>query len=361
MRSSEHDVARPDRSLGVLVVGVGTRGSERAAAAALGHRLRLVAVHDRDSEAAERVAARHGVVAVRDLDAGLESRGVDVVVVATPPADHAGLVADALDAGKHVLCETPLALRGRDARALARRAARAQLRLAAAFPERFEPPVRDAARLVESWAIGRVESVRVEVGRRASLPFLQSWHTEVGRSGGGCLVDHGPLACDLIRRFVGEVVLAKGFVRQEVRLPHGCESEAFGLFRNHDNAYAELHASWNLPAAGTTIAVRGEGGHLTVGLDPWRLSGRLGDGRVLDRRYRRARAAERWHRARHGCPSSIAAELDAFGGPGAAGEFPGWDGAATTEMIRALLQSDRTGEEVHLNPPLVATTCRVGP
>ncbi len=346
------------KALGLLVVGTGFLGAQRAASAALTRRLRLVAVTDRDPALAERVAARHGAIAVPNLEVGLESGGVDAVVIATPHGDHAEAVRLALEAGKHVLCEKPLAIRGDDARALAILADESRLRLATGLNHRFYPPVRDALALVGSWAIGRVESVRAEIGHLATPEFLQSWHTEVARSGGGTLMDNGPHACDLIRRFLGEVVLAKGLVRQDVQLPAGCESEAFGLFRNHDNAFAELHASWALRAGYLTIDVRGSEGYLRVETAPWRLTGRLGDGRRLDRRYLAARVADRVHRARYGCERSVVAELEAFASTAAAATPPGpaatgWDGCRVTEMIQAIYQSDRTGDEVHLKPLLV--------
>ena len=60
-------------------------------------------------------------------------------------------------------------------------------------------------------------------------------------------MDNGPHACDLIRRLLGEVVLAQGMVRQDLHLPAGCESEAFGLFRNHDNTYRRAPCELGLP------------------------------------------------------------------------------------------------------------------
>ena len=194
------------------------------------------------------------------------------------------------------------------------------------------------------------------MGHRASLNFLQSWRTDVERSGGGCLIHHGPAGCDLIRLFLGEVVLAKGLVRQDVKLPPGCESAAFGLFRNHDNAFAELHASWNLPRAGLRAEVRGEAGWLSIETSPPRLVGRLADGRRLDRRYRAERIVDRVHRARFGCRRAVVAELDAFaagrGGPSTP-VASGWDGYRVTEMIRAIYASDRTGDEVTITPTFV--------
>jgi predicted dehydrogenase len=344
------------KAMGLLVVGTGYLGAQRAAAAMLTKRVRLVAVTDRDAESAERLAARLGVVAVPDLESGLESGGVDAVVIATPHADHAEAIRLSLEAGKHVLCEKPLTVRADDARALATLADESRLRLSTGLNHRFYPPVRDALSLVGSWGIGRVESVRAEIGHLATPEFLKSWHTEVSRSGGGTLMDNGPHACDLIRRFLGEVVLAKGFVRQDVHLPNGCEVEAHALFRNHDNAVAELHSSWALRTGYLTVEVRGSEGYLKVETAPWRLTGRLADGRRVDRRYLVERVADRVHRARFGCERSIVRELAAFASPTGGHPRPGatgWDGCRATEMIQAVYQSDRTGDEVHLKPLLV--------
>lgn len=344
------------KTWGLLVVGTGSIGAQRAAATAQARGIRLVAVVDRDLALAERVAARHGVVAVPNLEAGLDSGGVDAVAIATPHADHTGAIRLALEAGKHVLCEKPLTIRADDARALATLADETHLRLATGLNHRFYPPVRDALAMVASGAIGRVEGVRAEIGHLASPEFLQSWHTEVARSGGGTLMDNGPHACDLIRQFLGEVVVAKGFVRQDVRMPGGCEVEATALFRGHDHALAELHSSWALRAGYLTVEIRGSGGFLKVETAPWRLVGELADGRAVDRRYLRDRLAERMHRVRFGCETSLVLELEAFAEPSDGSPRPGatgWDGCRATEMVQAVYESDRTGDEVHLKPLLV--------
>ena len=114
---------------GVLLIGAGRRGAERAAATVATRRLRLVGVYDVDPGRAAAVARRHRAVALVDLDSGLESRGVDAVIVATPAEEHARGIGRVLRAGKRVLAEAPIATRARDARALARRAAAARVEL----------------------------------------------------------------------------------------------------------------------------------------------------------------------------------------------------------------------------------------
>jgi predicted dehydrogenase len=343
------------KPVGFLVVGAGFLGRQRAAAASVARGTRLVAVHDRDPVAAQAVARRHGAEPVADFEAALARPGVDAVIVATPHADHFPLASAALEAGKHVLCEKPLAVRPEDARLLALRADELRLRLATGMNHRFYPPVVDALDLVASWAIGRVEGVRAEIGHRADSAFLAGWHTDVARSGGGTLMDNGPHACDLIRRLLGEVVAVKGYRRRSLSLPRDCEPEAYALFRDFDQGFAELRTSWNLPVGYLTLEVRGSDGWLRVETAPWHLTGVLSSGRVERRAYVLDRVNERLFRARFGCETSLVRELEAFvSSPrDQRPEATGWDGCRVTEMIDAVYRSDETGEEVRLDPPLV--------
>jgi predicted dehydrogenase len=342
--------------VGFLVVGAGFLGAQRAAAVASARGTRLIAVHDCRENAAEAVASRHRAQAIAEFDEALAAPGVDAVIVATPHSEHASQALAALEAGKHVLCEKPLAVRPEDARLLALRADELRLRLATGFNHRFYPPVADALELVATWSIGRVESVRAEIGHRASAEFLASWHTDVALSGGGTLMDNGPHACDLIRRLLGEVVAAKGYRRRGLTLPRDCEPEAYALFRDFDQGVGELRASWNHPTGYLTLDIRGSDGWLRVETAPWRLSGVLSSGRKERRTYLLERTAERLFRARFGCERSLVREIEGFVSPTrepARPEANGWDGCRVTEMIDAVYRSDETGDEVKLKPPLV--------
>ena len=342
------------RDLGVLVVGVGSIGAQRAAAVKAARGLRLVAVADADPSRALCVAAQLDARPVECLDDGLAMAGVDAVVVATPHADHDDAIRAALDAGKHVLCEKPLAIDPADARDLAHHADELGLRLATGFNHRFYPPVRDALKLVSSWAIGRVESVRLTIGHAATAEFLAGWHVDRAVSGGGTMMDNGVHACDLARKFLGEVVAATGYARDALGLPFGIESEAFALFRNHERGVAEVRSSWTLESGYLTIEVRGATGFLKVETAPWRLSGRLSDGTKLDHSYRGERVAEALFRLRFGCERSLVRELESFAGvdpAGACSNASGWDGARATEMADAVYHAASSGSEVALAAP----------
>lgn len=259
-------------------------------------------------------------------------------------------------AGKHVLCEKPLTIEPRDARRLASLADEQKLTLATGLNHRFYPPIRDAMALADSGSLGRVESVRAEIGHRADPAFLASWHTDVARSGGGTLMDNGPHICDLVRHFLGEVVAAKGYLRQGSGLPGSCETEAYALFRGFDQSFAEVRSSWSQPTGYLSMEVRGTRGWLRLETAPWRLTGVLASQERINRRYLADRVAERLFRIRYGCERSFVREIEAFvmrPDTLSRREATGWDGCRATEMIDAVYRASTSGTEVMLEPPAV--------
>jgi predicted dehydrogenase len=349
------DAGTRSPGLGLLVVGVGWLGSRRASAARAARGVRLAAVHDADERRADRVAARHGAEAVPDVASGLRHPGVDAVVVATPHADHARIARRALTAGKHVLCEKPLAIDPAEALALAELAEARGLRLATGLNHRLYPPVAEALALVGRGAIGPLQSVRAEIGHRAGPDFLASWHADPAASGGGTLMDNGPHACDLVRLFAGQMLGAKAYVADAIDLPDGCESEAYVLFRGAGCRVAEVRSSWTRPSGYLELEVRGRDGWLRVGTAPWRLDGRLADGRRVRRAYVLERARDLLGRRILGCERSLVAELEAFADAARGRAIrhrvaDGWDGWAATEMVHAAYRSAETGEEVLIEP-----------
>jgi virulence factor len=98
--------------------------------------------------------------------------GADVVVVATPIRAHAGTVARALAAGKHVLVEKPLCARSAEAEALAATASRGPARLFVGHSERFNPVVRALAKLVRDEPVIAIDLERVGPSRPTDAGVL---------------------------------------------------------------------------------------------------------------------------------------------------------------------------------------------
>ncbi|NNJ25964.1 Gfo/Idh/MocA family oxidoreductase [Alienimonas chondri] len=130
-------------TLNVAVAGVGALGRHHARILAGLDGVNLVAVADRDTAAAEKIAADQGCRAVADIRDVLDE--IDAVSVATPTFTHADVAGACLAAGKHVLVEKPLSSDVREAEQIALKAKTAGVTLAVGHIERFNPAYEEVA------------------------------------------------------------------------------------------------------------------------------------------------------------------------------------------------------------------------
>ena len=121
--------------------------------------IQVVAVADAVPERAAEAARRAGARAV-DVDVLLGDGGAEAVAVCTPPAAHAELAIAALDAGKHLFLEKPLAPSLEEADRIVRRAAGSPLRAVVGLNFRRHRHVERARQLVRTGRLGRVQAVR---------------------------------------------------------------------------------------------------------------------------------------------------------------------------------------------------------
>ena len=121
----------------------------------------VVAVASRDQARAEAYAREHGIpVAHGSYEALLEDPGVDAVYISLPNSMHVEWSIRALEAGKHVLCEKPLAARAEDAERAFDAAESAGRLLSEAFMYRHHPQTRRLAELVAEGAVGEPRALR---------------------------------------------------------------------------------------------------------------------------------------------------------------------------------------------------------
>lgn len=153
----------------------------------------IVAVAEPHRQRAAEFALRYDTVTqvVDEPERLLAIDEIDAVYVATPNHLHAPLSAMALQAGKHVLQEKPLALSMEDAAPLAAAARAADTHFMLGMNQRFAPPVQRARQLMEAGRIGRAYHCKAYWRRRAGIPRIGSWFTRKELSGGGALLDIG--------------------------------------------------------------------------------------------------------------------------------------------------------------------------
>lgn len=163
----------------------------------------MVAVCDIAKESAEAAAKKFGIPKVttdyRDILADPE---IDAVSVTTPNAFHKQPTIDALRAGKHVLCEKPLAMNAEEGKEMCRVARETGKILQVALQTRFGGPARFMRQFIDAGNMGDIYYARAKALRRRGVPH---WGVFIDKEkqGGGPLIDIGVHILDLTLYFMG--------------------------------------------------------------------------------------------------------------------------------------------------------------
>ncbi len=161
----------------------------------------VVAVAARDPDRARRFARRHRIPRVhRTYDDLLSDPDIDAVYIPLPNSLHAFWTIRALHAGKHVLCEKPLASNAREAEQMAAAADATGRVLVEAFHYRYHPLAARMKAILDSGEIGETRRIEVEF----SVPFLLPRSIQYCYDlGGGATMDVGCYAINLLRFLAG--------------------------------------------------------------------------------------------------------------------------------------------------------------
>jgi predicted dehydrogenase len=171
----------PNRRRGVGIVGCGRMGQRHAEALAASDVFTIVSVCDVEVETAARLAERMGVAIDTDLGAMLARPQVQVVAICTPTIHHAAQVRLALEAGRDVFCEKPLAPSEADVAALDEVVARTGRRVRTGYLYRHAPAFVRMHDLVMGGAIGQPHLAVFRIGGRGSH---RAWKHTAEMAGG---------------------------------------------------------------------------------------------------------------------------------------------------------------------------------
>lgn len=191
-----------DQALGYALVGCGRFGRFCMTYYKAMPEIRLVAAADSDSSLARATAEEFGVQPLAGLEDVLARTDVDIVHIATPPATHGPFAIAALEAGKHVLAEKPLAVTGSEADRVAETSRRTGRRVTVNFILRHSPIVSMVQRILREGALG--EPLRAYFENYAQDEILPPSHWFWDRSlSAGIFVEHGVHFFDLYRQWLG--------------------------------------------------------------------------------------------------------------------------------------------------------------
>ncbi|KUJ61979.1 oxidoreductase [Flavobacteriaceae bacterium CRH] len=220
------------------IIGLGNIANQFATDLLLVDDAELVAVASRNQDNANEFAGKYNCPKAYDsYEALFADPEVDIVYIATPHNSHAELSIKALQNGKHVLCEKPIAISYADAVRMIEASRKQNKFFMEAFWTRFIPSVLDVLSKVKNGEIGQVNYIK------ADFAFIGS-ETEGRRlfdkkSGGGALFDIGvyPLFLSYIMLGIPKEIIAKSiFHKNDIDLQTA-------MILNYDNAQAVLHAS----------------------------------------------------------------------------------------------------------------------
>ena len=214
LNDESHDSPTPrpaasPRPLRVAIAGAGFMGRTHSIAArAAGAEVVavLASAPSRVDAAIEAVGAARGYTALDEL---LRAEDVDVVHVCLPNRDHVAASLTALEAGRHVVCEKPLAADVRDADFLALTAARLGLVAAVPFVYRFHPMVREMRRRIAAGQAGRIGMLHGSYLQDWLARPVSNWRVDPAAGGASrTFADIGSHWFDLLEFTTGDVVTA---------------------------------------------------------------------------------------------------------------------------------------------------------
>lgn len=230
-------------------------------------RAQIVAFCDILPEKAQKAAMEFGTrdkSVYTDYRALLEDKTIDAVHICTPNRSHAEITVAALEAGKHVLCEKPMAKTAQDARRMLDAAKKSGKKLSIGYQNRCTPEVWTMKRAADAGEFGEIYYAKAHALRRRAVPTWGVFLNEY-EQGGGPLIDIGTHALDMtlwvMNNYKPEMVMGSVFKKLGDQTETGnawgdwnpaeftVEDSAFGFIRMENGATISLESSWALNIA----------------------------------------------------------------------------------------------------------------
>ena len=198
----------PQNKIGYAVVGLGliARNAVLPAFAHCKH-ARLVALVSRDEKKAAKLRSRFkaaNAYGTKDYDACLKLPDVHAVYIATPPGEHEEFTTRAAAAGKHVLCEKPLAATVAQSAKMVAACRERNVLLMTAYRKYFEPATVYMKSLIRKGALGRLDMIHTSFSELFRPGVSQPWLIDPALAGGGPLMDLGVYCVNTARWLANE-------------------------------------------------------------------------------------------------------------------------------------------------------------
>jgi predicted dehydrogenase len=196
-----------ERKIGYAMVGLGRISMQHLAPSLKASKIaKVTALVSGHRDKAEKMAAEYGIPAkniysYQNYDAIADNKDIDAVYVALPNSMHAEYTVRAAKAGKHVLCEKPMATTVADAQAMIDACKKANRKLMIAYRCQFEPTNLRATELIRSGRLGKIQGIESANGFNIRAG---EWRLNMKLAGGGPLMDVGVYSLNACRFLTGE-------------------------------------------------------------------------------------------------------------------------------------------------------------
>ncbi|MFP6558961.1 Gfo/Idh/MocA family protein [Paraburkholderia sp. B3] len=255
-----------ERQLGIGLIGAGTIMRLSHIPTVLKSGLaRLVGIYDADPTRVDGLIAEFGAGRRFDtLDAMLDSSEIDAVIIATPNNRHEEAAVAAARAGKHILCEKPLAIEVQQCARMVEAARQAGVVLQVGFNQRFWSQVQIARTLIDSGFIGDVHAFRsVYSEKSTAYPAASRYRYDLAQSGGATIIDLTIHRIDLARYLVGDFAAIFAELSHHV-LPEKADDNVWLLGRFKNGARGCLSSDRYSPAIGDGTDIYGTKGTIHI-------------------------------------------------------------------------------------------------
>lgn len=233
-----------ERKVGYCIVGLGRISMQHFMPAVKGSsKARVTALVSGHRDKAERMAAEYGIPAssiynYENYDTIAQNQEIDAVYIALPNSMHAEYAIRGAKAGKHVLCEKPMATTVEDCRAMIQACASAKKKLMIAYRCQYEPANLRAVQLIREGKLGSIQSVESAFGFRIGP---NEWRLDKKLAGGGPLMDVGIYCLNASRYLTGEEPV---------------EVKGYSSVVDHDGRFTQVeeNVAWTMEFPGGTLA-----------------------------------------------------------------------------------------------------------
>ena len=205
---SPSPAASPDQRIGYAIVGLGDLALKQILPA-FGHTKysKVVALVSGDATKAGKVADQYGIknsaiYNYRTYDQLAQNPDVKVIYIVLPNSQHREFTERGAKAGKHILCEKPMATSAKDCERMIAACAQADVKLMIAYRQQYEPMNRAIVKMVKEGKLGTLRSFVASNSQNQGDP--NQWRQKLALAGGGCLPDVGIYCLNAARFLTGQ-------------------------------------------------------------------------------------------------------------------------------------------------------------